>query len=554
MSPPPLPGRIQEGARRHLPAPPILTFSHIGGKGDKPLPRPTPQHSWAQLSSGKARGTMNKFERFKAEKDGLDIVKEISTFAQQGWESITEADLERLKWAGVFFRKHTPGFFMMRVRITNGITNATQLRTLAAIAGEFGRGRLDITTRQQIQLRWLRLQDIPMVLARLSEVGLTSLQTGMDNIRNVVGCPVAGLTPTELFDASSVARQFTAMFVGDKAFTNLPRKFNVTITGCRENCVHAETQDLALVPAIHAQDGADIHGFNVLVGGKLGSGGYRIASPLDAFVPPEEAAELCRAIILTYRDHGPREARNKSRLAFLLEQWGIARFRAEVERVLGRSLSPAGLDARSQRSSDHVGIFRQKEGGLNYVGLAVPVGRLSSRQLLDVCHLAERYGTGEIRLTPGQNLIIPHVLDRKIGDLTAEPLLQVLRYDPSEIMRGLVSCTGIEFCNLAVIETKQRALDTAHELEQKLGAVRPLTMAWSGCPAGCGNHHVADIGLLGSKARVDGKLVDAVAIFVGGKSGQGARLAERIMEDVPCDRLSTVLEQLVRYYPRKSTL
>jgi ferredoxin-nitrite reductase len=158
---------------------------------------------------------MNKFERIKAEKDGLDIVKEIPAFAQQGWEAITEADLERLKWAGLFFRKHTPEFFMMRVRITNGITDATQLRALASIAGEFGRGRLDITTRQQIQLRWLRIQDIPTVLARLEEVGLTSLQTGMDNIRNVVGCPVAGLTPTELFDASLVARQLTAMVVGD---------------------------------------------------------------------------------------------------------------------------------------------------------------------------------------------------------------------------------------------------------------------------------------------------------------------------------------------------
>jgi ferredoxin-nitrite reductase len=495
---------------------------------------------------------MNKFEQMKAEKDSLDIVKEIPTFAQQGWEAIAEADLERLKWAGIFFRKHTPGFFMMRVRITNGLTDVTQLRTLAAIAADFGRGRLDITTRQQIQLRWLSIHDIPTVLARLAEVGLTSLQTGMDNIRNVVGCPVAGLTPTELFDASSVARQFTAMFVGDKAFTNLPRKLNVTITGCRDNCVHAETQDLALVPATQPRDDGAVHGFNVLIGGKLGSGGYRLATPLDVFVPPEEAADLCRAIVLTFRDHGPREARNKSRLAFLLDRWGIATFRAEVERVLGRALSPAGVDARARSSTDHVGIFRQKERGLNYAGLAVPVGRLTSAQLLGVCHLAERYGTGEIRLTPGQNLIIPQIPDPKIGDLTAEPLLQELRYDPSELMRGLVSCTGIEFCNLAVIETKQRALDIAGALERRLGAVKPLTMAWSGCPAGCGNHHVADIGLQGSKTRVDGKVVDAVTIFVGGKSGKGARLAEKIMEDVPCDRLSSVLEQLVQYYPRKS--
>jgi ferredoxin-nitrite reductase len=257
--------------------------------------------------------TMNKIEVLKAEKDGLDIVRDIPVFAQQGWEGIDEGDLERLKWSGLFFRKHTPGFFMMRVRITHGIADVAQLRTLAGIAAEFGRGRLDITTRQQIQLRWLRIEEIPTVLARLREVGLTSLQTGMDNIRNIVGCPVSGLAPTELFDTAPVARQFTAMFVGDKAFTNLPRKFNVTITGCRDNCTHAETQDLALVPATRLRNGTEIKGFNVLVGGKLGSGGYRIASPLDVFVSPEQAAELSRAIVLVFHDHGPREARNKAR-------------------------------------------------------------------------------------------------------------------------------------------------------------------------------------------------------------------------------------------------
>jgi ferredoxin-nitrite reductase len=495
---------------------------------------------------------MNKIEAFKAEKDGLDIVRDIHAFAQQGWEAISEADLERLKWSGLFFRKHTPGFFMMRVRITNGITDSTQLRTLAEIAAEFGRGRLDITTRQQIQLRWLRIEDIPTVLARLKEVGLTSLQTGMDNIRNVIGCPVAGLTPTELFDASPVARQFTAMFVGDKAFTNLPRKFNVTITGCRDNCTHAATQDLVLVPATQLQNGIEVNGFNVLVGGKLGSGGYRIASPLDVFVPPEQAAELCRAVVLVFRDHGPREARNKARLAFLLERCGVETFRAEVERALGSLLSPAGIDARQDRSTDHVGIFRQIGQGLNYVGLSVPVGRLTDAQLFEVCRLAERYGTGEVRLTPGQNVIIPHVSDHKLGELLDEPLLQILRYDPSAIMRGLVSCTGIEFCNLAVIETKKRALETARTLEQNLSAVKPITIAWSGCPLGCGNHHMADIGLQGTKTKVAGQVVDAVTIFVGGKSGKGARLAEKIMEDVPCDELPRVLDQLVRYYPRKS--
>ena len=192
---------------------------------------------------------MNKIEEYKKEKDGLDILPDVPRYAAEGWEAITDGDKERLKWAGVFFRKQTPGDFMMRVRMPNGVTSATQFRTLAEISAEFGKGFCDITTRQQIQLRWFKIENVPEIWRRLDMVGLVSLQTGMDNIRNVVGCPVAGLTPNELFDASPVVRQFTGIFIGKKEYTNLPRKFNVTITACKENCSHAETQDLALTPA-----------------------------------------------------------------------------------------------------------------------------------------------------------------------------------------------------------------------------------------------------------------------------------------------------------------
>ena len=240
---------------------------------------------------------MNKIEQIKAEKGGLEVGRDIPRYAELGVDAIEEGNLERLKWWGIFFRKHTPGHFMMRIRIPNGITSAAQLRTIGRIANRVGRGIADITTRQQIQLRWIRINDVPQILDELREVGLVTLQTGMDNIRNVVGCAVAGLTPNELFDASPVARAFTDTFVGDVAYTNLPRKFNVTITGCRENCTHAETQDVALVPATKSLGGETVSGFNVLVGGKNGSGGYRIATPLDIFVPPEEAPELCSAIV-----------------------------------------------------------------------------------------------------------------------------------------------------------------------------------------------------------------------------------------------------------------
>ena len=490
---------------------------------------------------------MNKIEELKREKDGLDVLHDIPRFVTESWKTISDSDRERLKWAGIFFRRQTPGHFMMRIRIPNGISNASQLRTIGHSSKEFGKGFADITTRQQIQLRWYTIEQVPEIWRRLKGVGLITLQTGMDNIRNVVGCPVAGLTPNELFDASPVVREFTKAFVGDKAFTNLPRKFNVTITACKENCTHAESQDLSLTPATKEIDGELCNGFNVAVGGKMGSGGYRIASPLGLFVRPEEAAAVCSQIVFLFRDHGARESRTKARLAFLIEDWGVEKFRRELERAADRPLPTAGKDERLERHTDHVGILRQKEPGLNYVGLAVPVGRITSEQMLEVARLAEDYGTGEVRLTVNQNLIVPGVPDIRIGDLTAEPLLKELRYDPSEIMRGLVSCTGIDYCHFALIETKELALKTARGLEQLLGKTKPVTIHWSGCPAGCGNHAVADVGLLGKNIRVNGEVVDAVDVFVGGAAGPDPNPPVKMLEDVPCSELPQVLSGLIHH-------
>ncbi len=490
---------------------------------------------------------MNKIEEYKKEKDGLDILYDVPRYAAEGWQTISDGDKERLKWAGVFFRRQTPGHFMMRLRMPNGIVSAMQLRTLGEISEEFGRGFADLTTRQQLQLRWFTINDVPQIWRRLESVGPVSLQTGMDNIRGVVGCPVAGLTPNELFDASPVVKEFTQMFVGNKEYTNLPRKFNVTITACKEGCTHAEAQDIAMTPAVKEIDGKELQGFNVAVGGKMGSGGYRIASPLDIFVRPEEAAAVCSHIVMIFRDHGVRELRTKARLAFLIESWGVEKFRGELERRVDRPLSLSGRDARSPKHTDHVGIFRQKQEGLNYVGLTVPVGRISAEQMFKVAEVSENYGSGQLRLTVGQNLIIPNVPDRLIGELTGEPVLRELRYDPSEVMRGLVSCTGMDYCHFALIETKERALKTARVLEEKLGKTQPLSMHWSGCPAGCGNHSVADIGLLGKNIKLNGEVVEAVDVFAGGAAGCEPNFPVKIMEDVPCEALPEVIAGFVQY-------
>jgi ferredoxin-nitrite reductase len=495
--------------------------------------------------------TLNKIERYKKEKDGLDILEDVPRLAQTGWEAIEDGDRERLKWAGVFFRRQTPGLFMMRVRIPNGMSSAAQIRTIAEISREFGSGFADITTRQQIQLRGFRIESVPEMWGRLESVGLVSLQTGMDNIRNVAGCPVAGLTPHELFDAAPVARAFTELFLRNREFTNLPRKFNVSISGCTEQCTHAESQDVALIPAVARIDGVDVRGFNVLVGGKMGSGGFQSARPLNVFATQEEAARLCADITLLFRDHGSRTARNRARLAFLIDAWGVERFRRELEQRAGRPLRVAGSDARASRHTAHLGIVKQRQPGLNYVGLAVPVGRVSTEQLFDLARIAETYGDGDIRLTMAQNVIIPNVADAKLPSLLREPLLGELRYDAHPAFRGLVSCTGIDYCHFALIETKDLAVRTAQHLARSLPHDLPFTTHWSGCPAGCGNHALADVGLLGKNIRVDGKLVDAVDVFIGGKSGPHATAGARILEDVPCDELSEVLERVIPYVSKK---
>jgi nitrite reductase (NADH) large subunit len=507
---------------------------------------------------GKAKDEVNKIEVMKRAKDGLDALDDILRLAPtNNWQEMSEDDKQRAKWHGLFFRKPTPGNFMMRLRLANGRTNARQLRVIADLSDEYGKGFADLTTRQQVQLRWFTLADVPDIWRRLGEVGLHSKQTGMDNVRGVCGCPLSGLTPHELLDASPVIDELNAILIGNKELTNLPRKFNVTITGCLENCCHAETQDIGLVPAYRELDGVQVNGFNVLVGGKQGSGGYRPATPLDVFVRPEGAARLCAEITLVFRDHGARATRNRARLAFLIQDRGAGWFRAELARRWGAPLLKAGTDLRKPHHTDHLGIQPQKRPGhgpeLHAVGLLVPVGRITTAQLRGVADLADCYGTGDVRVTVQQNLIVPNVPDSRLGAFTEEPLLKELPYDPSPILRGLVACTGIDYCHLALIETKGWALEVARELERRTAGhkVQPLSIHWSGCSAGCGLHQVSTIGLQGVRSRVNGEVVDAAHVCVKGQSGPNPVVATDLMYDVPCEQLVDALLPLVKHLPRK---
>ncbi len=493
----------------------------------------------------------NSIEGYKASMNGngLQILDHFPQIIERGVEALTPAEKELLKWVGVFFRKPTPGKFMMRIRMPNGFSRSNQLRTIAELSRRLGNSVLDITTRQQIELRGFTLDTVPEIWEKLRGVDLRTLQTGIDNVRNINGCALAGLTPHELFDASPVVYELDRIIVGSKGnpeFTNLPRKFNITITGCTDNCTHCESQDIALVPAKKAGR----LGFNVLVGGKMGSGGFTVASPLNVFVELFQAAAVVVELIKIYRDHGPREARSKCRFAFLIEDWGLRRLRAELVARLGRELPFQGRDMRGSTHADHLGMSSQKQAGLTAVGLCIPTGRVNADQLDELVRLSDVYGNGEIRFATSQDAIIPNVPAARVANLLQEPLLKQFSPRPSPFVRGLVACVGTDYCNLALIETKSRAIALSEALHNKMGSgLNPITIHWSGCPAGCGNHQAADIGLRGFKTRIDGKIVDAVAIYTGGRTGPHAVAGQEILETVPCDEsLPDVVAGVIQSY------
>lgn len=497
---------------------------------------------------------LNKVEKVKAVKDGLDVKGELEHFANIGWEAVDKADLEtRLKWLGIFYRPVTPGKFMVRMRLPNGVVSSEQMRVLASAIERYGdEGTADITTRQNIQLRGVRLEDTPDIFRKFKEVGLTSIQSGMDNVRNLTGSPVAGIDPDELIDTRSLNQKVQDMITnsgeGNYAFSNLPRKFNIAIEGARDNSIHAELNDLAFIPAY--KDG--VLGFNVLVGGYLSAQRCAESIPLGVWIEANDAnvVELCRAILTVYAENGGKEglraSRPKARMMWLIETWGVEKFRVEIEKEFGKTLADAApKDEITQDKKDHLGIHPQKQTGYSYVGLHVPMGRFTAAQMFELARLAEVYGSAEIRLTVEQNVIISHIANENVDVFLSEPLLATFAINPSSLTRSVISCTGAKYCNFALIETKQRALDLAQELDQELDIPKRVRLHWTGCPNSCGQPQAGDIGLMGTKVRKDGKAVEGVKIYAGGRVGHGAELGNIINTGVAAEDIKSTLRSLL---------
>ncbi|GAA0183617.1 reductase [Lithospermum erythrorhizon] len=500
----------------------------------------------------KFRGGINPQEKIKIEKEPMGLFMEngIEELAKLPFEEIeksklTKDDIDvRLKWLGLFHRrKHHYGRFMMRLKLPNGITTSAQTRYLASVIRKYGKdGCADVTTRQNWQIRGVVLPDVPEILKGLDEVGLTSVQSGMDNVRNAVGNPLAGIDPHEIVDTrpyNNLLSQFiTSNSQGNPAFTNLPRKWNVCVIGSHDLYEHPHINDLAYMPA--TKNGS--FGFNLLVGGFFSAKRCAEAIPLDAWVPSDDVVSSCKAILETFRDLGARGNRQKCRMMWLIDELGIEGFREEVvKRMPRQELERASFEDLVQKQwerRDYLGVHPQKQEGYSFVGLHIPVGRLQADEMDELARLAEEYGSGELRLTVEQNIIIPNIENSKIEELLKEPLLKDrFSPEPSILVKTLVACTGNQFCGQAIIETKARALKVTHEVERLVSVTRPVRMHWTGCPNTCAQVQVADIGFMGCMTRKDGKVVEGADVFLGGRIGSDSHLGEVYKKAVPCDDL-----------------
>jgi ferredoxin-nitrite reductase len=419
-----------------------------------------------------------------------------------------------------------------------------------------------LTTRQTVQIHWLRIEDIPRVWRRLAAVGLTTVQACGDSSRNVLSCPVSGVDANEAFDALPVVRAVSDFFTGNREYANLPRKFKISVTGCVEDCAQAEINDIGLWPA-RAEDGT--LGFNLLAGGGL-SDGERMASDVDVFVRQDQAVEVTRAIAQLYGELGNRENRGLARMRYLVQELGPEGFRTELASRARFELVPAGEDLTRRYRGDHVGVHPQKEAGLFYVGCSVPVGRMNGLELVEVGRLAETYGDGTVRLGTDQNLTMTGVREDRIDALLSEDLMHKYSPYPGPFSRGVVACTGSEFCRYAIVETKERALKWARFLDEQLagepvgatpipgGRSGPredagiIRMHFSGCSASCAQPQIADVGFRGEVAHVGDHLEEAVDIGMGGSLGADSAFIDWIESARPVNDVPDALLRVVRRY------
>ena len=497
----------------------------------RPARAPKPEGQW------KVDGTtpLNDDERIKQEDDGLSARQRIyDIYSKQGFSSIPAEDLApRFKWLGLYTQRRQDlggeltgqldnhelqdEFFMLRVRFDGGRVSPAQLRVVGEISRDYARSTADFTDRQNIQLHWIQIEDMPAIWEKLEAVGLSTLMGCGDVPRVILGSPVAGVAADEIIDASPAIDDILTNYLMHPDFVNLPRKFKSAISGNARQDITHEIQDVSFIGVVHPEHGP---GFECFVGGGL-STNPMLAQSLGAWIPLEEVPEVWAGVARIFRDYGFRRLRNRARLKFLVAQWGIEKFREVLEtEYLGRKLIDGPAAEINPGSRDHLGIHKQKDGRY-YLGVKPTVGHATGEQLIAIADVAESFGVERIRTTVDKELLFLDVEEENLGPLAAALNETGLYSEPSEFRRGIISCTGLEFCKLAHVTTKARAIELVDDLEERLGDLDvPLKISLNGCPNACARSQVADIGLKGQTVTDDeGNRVEGFQVHLGGALG-----------------------------------
>jgi ferredoxin-nitrite reductase len=484
----------------------------------------------------------NPVERLKQEKSPLGILGELPALIAAGYESVPEEDVVRLKWWGLYHDKPKVGTFMLRIKLPGGLLEPHQLRAVGEISKDFGKDDGELSTRQNIQLHWLELAALPAVFERLDAVGLTTAGACGDAVRNITGCPVAGIAHDELFDPTPVLEEAADFFYGHPVYSDLPRKHKITVAACSDRCNAPEINCISLVGAV--VDGRE--GFAVLCGGGLSSV-PRLARDLGVFVPKEEALEVLTALLDAWReDLTYRVSRVKSRMKFMVDDYGADGMRAELERRLGRELGDYSLDPPPPRFSDHVGVHPQRQDGLVYIGVPVHLGLMSGTQMIAVADLAERLGA-DIRITRLQNFVVGNVPEEQAADAVAELERIGFPLGINHVRAASLACTGEPHCNYSVTETKTRLGALIEGLEERFGEdIAGLRLHLDGCPHACAQHWVGDLGFQGTTSRdEEGRRRQAYDILLRGGLGAGAAIARPVFRRVPTAELDEAVHGLI---------
>lgn len=505
-------------------------------------------------------------ERLKRAFNPWEGLEEIRRFAREGFSSIPQEWISTyFRWWGVYTQGDGAGVtggkngegraierFMIRIRISNGIVNSHQLRAIAGLARRHANGIADLTVRQNIQLHWVTIESLPEVLDGLWQVGLNTMGACGDVVRNVTGCPLAGVDAEEILDASPLVRQVSDQLGGNADFYNLPRKFKISIAGCRSWCSYPEINDIGLTAIERTIGGKKEIGFSLRVAGGLSTEPF-LASRLNAFVRPDQVAPVVKGIAELFRDSEVlREHRERARLKFLFLRhgWTAERFLAELHERIGFKLDPAAEEhPPADVYRDHVGIHPQKQTGYSYVGAVVLRGRITADQMHAAADLAERFAGGNLRVTNMQNLLVVNVPSLNAYALARELHSINLPVQGSAFARGTVACSGTEFCKLAITETKSFSRWLVEELEERLpGFDHHLKLHVTGCPNSCGQHWIADVGIEGKKIKINGHMVDAYYFCVGGALGLNQATARPVGYRCPATEVPDALERLLRRY------